>query len=112
MELRAPCNVCVRAGGWGWGKPPPARQTTDQPPLNPIPTVLQPPTADMEPPTAATADVSSRKYACILAFDVAVSKEARELAEEFGVKVFTADIIYHLFDQFTVGGWSFVASSA
>lgn len=42
-----------------------------------------------------------KKYACVLAFDVPVSKEARELAEDAGVKVFTADIIYHLFDQFT-----------
>lgn len=45
----------------------------------------------------------AKKFACILAFDVPVSKEAREIAEEFNVKIFTADIIYHLFDQFTVG---------
>ncbi len=44
----------------------------------------------------------AKKYAVILAFDVTVGKEARELSEEFGVKIFTADIIYHLFDQFTV----------
>ncbi len=37
----------------------------------------------------------------ILAFDVPVTKEASELAESTGVRVFTADIIYHLFDQFT-----------
>ena len=30
-----------------------------------------------------------------------MNKEARELAEDLGVRVFTADIIYHLFDQFT-----------
>lgn len=83
-----------------------------------------------------------KKYAVLLAFDVGVNKEARELAEEFGVKashpsplhdanlslirgpieqslsvidartyflplfslfmqIFTADVIYHLFDQFT-----------
>ncbi|KAL5195289.1 Eukaryotic translation initiation factor 5B [Glycine soja] len=36
----------------------------------------------------------------ILAFDVKVTPEARELADELGVKIFIADIIYHLFDQF------------
>ncbi|RWR91328.1 Elongation factor [Cinnamomum micranthum f. kanehirae] len=41
-----------------------------------------------------------KEYAAILAFDVKVTPEARELAEETGVKIFIADIIYHLFDQF------------
>ncbi len=41
------------------------------------------------------------EYATILAFDVAVPREAREHAEEVNVRIFTADIIYHLFDQFT-----------
>ncbi|KAH0664178.1 hypothetical protein KY284_029109 [Solanum tuberosum] len=41
-----------------------------------------------------------KEYATILAFDVKVTQEARELAEEAGVKIFIADIIYHLFDQF------------
>lgn len=41
------------------------------------------------------------KYAVILAFDVPVAKEARELSEEFNVKIFSADVIYHLFDQFS-----------
>jgi len=40
------------------------------------------------------------EYALILAFDVKVSKEAQETADMMGVKIFTADIIYHLFDQF------------
>ncbi|XP_006356684.1 eukaryotic translation initiation factor 5B-like [Solanum tuberosum] len=40
------------------------------------------------------------EYATILAFDVKVTQEARELADEAGVKIFIADIIYHLFDQF------------
>ncbi|VAH11688.1 unnamed protein product [Triticum turgidum subsp. durum] len=42
-----------------------------------------------------------KEYATILAFDVKVMPDARDLAEESGVKIFVADIIYHLFDQFT-----------
>ncbi|CAI0459292.1 unnamed protein product, partial [Linum tenue] len=41
-----------------------------------------------------------KEYATILAFDVKVTPEARELADDAGVKIFIADIIYHLFDQF------------
>uniref|UniRef100_A0A1J3HFA3 Eukaryotic translation initiation factor 5B n=1 Tax=Noccaea caerulescens TaxID=107243 RepID=A0A1J3HFA3_NOCCA len=41
-----------------------------------------------------------KEYATILAFDVRVTTDARELADEMGVKIFCADIIYHLFDQF------------
>lgn len=41
------------------------------------------------------------EYATILAFDVPVEREAREHAQEMGVRVMTAEIIYHLFDQFT-----------
>jgi translation initiation factor 5B len=41
------------------------------------------------------------EYATILAFDVDIERTAREYAQEMGVRVMTADIIYHLFDQFT-----------
>jgi len=41
------------------------------------------------------------EYATILAFDVDVTREAREQAQEMGVRIMTAEIIYHLFDQFT-----------
>jgi translation initiation factor 5B len=41
------------------------------------------------------------EYATILAFDVEVAREAREHAQDMGVRIMTADIIYHLFDQFT-----------
>ena len=41
-----------------------------------------------------------KEYANILAFDVKVTPDARELADEVGVKIFIADIIYHQFDQF------------
>ena len=41
------------------------------------------------------------EFATILAFDVKVNSDAQELADDNGVRIFTADIIYHLFDQFT-----------
>lgn len=41
------------------------------------------------------------RYATILAFDVKVERDAQEAADTAGVKIFQADIIYHLFDQFT-----------
>lgn len=40
------------------------------------------------------------QYAVILAFDVKVEREAQDMADHVGVKIFTADIIYHLFDKF------------
>ena len=40
------------------------------------------------------------QYACILAFNVKVEREAQELADQEGVRIFTAEIIYHLSDQF------------
>lgn len=48
----------------------------------------------------ATMLEKARELACILCFDVPVDKEAERLADELGVKLFTADIIYHLFDSF------------
>ncbi|XP_076362546.1 eukaryotic translation initiation factor 5B isoform X1 [Tachypleus tridentatus] len=41
------------------------------------------------------------QYAVILAFDVKIERDAQELSESLGVKIFQADIIYHLFDKFT-----------
>ncbi|KAJ9089072.1 eukaryotic translation initiation factor 5B, variant 2 [Entomophthora muscae] len=43
----------------------------------------------------------AKEFAVMLAFDVEVDKDAALLAEQLGVRVFTADIIYHLFDKFT-----------
>jgi translation initiation factor 5B len=40
-------------------------------------------------------------YAIMLCFDVKVDKEAQQYADDQGIKIFTADIIYHLFDAFT-----------
>lgn len=40
-------------------------------------------------------------YAAMLCFDVKVDKEAQAYADDQGIKIFTADIIYHLFDAFT-----------
>ncbi|CAH0717327.1 unnamed protein product, partial [Brenthis ino] len=41
------------------------------------------------------------QYATILAFDVKIERDAQEMADNLGVKIFAADIIYHLFDKFT-----------
>ncbi|CAD7974055.1 unnamed protein product [Amoebophrya sp. A25] len=48
-------------------------------------------------------DKGKPEYAVILAFDVKVDEDARKEAARSttGVTIFTADIIYHLFDQFT-----------
>lgn len=43
----------------------------------------------------------AKEYAVMLCFDVKVDKEAQAYADEVGVKIFTADIIYHLFDDFS-----------
>ncbi|SCU80054.1 LAME_0B01442g1_1 [Lachancea meyersii CBS 8951] len=43
----------------------------------------------------------AKEFAVMLCFDVKIDKEAEHYAEEQGVKIFNADIIYHLFDAFT-----------
>lgn len=42
-----------------------------------------------------------RRFAVILAFDVKIERDAQEMADSVGVRIFQADIIYHLFDSFT-----------
>ena len=41
------------------------------------------------------------EFAVMLCFDVKIDKEAEQYAEQEGIKIFNADIIYHLFDSFT-----------
>lgn len=41
-----------------------------------------------------------KEHLTILAFDIKVHPDAKQFAEENGVKIFTADIIYHLFDSY------------
>ncbi|KAF3988000.1 hypothetical protein FT663_04099 [Candidozyma haemuli var. vulneris] len=41
------------------------------------------------------------EFAVMLCFDVKIDKEAEQYAEEQNVKIFNADIIYHLFDAFS-----------
>merc|ERR1719284_1168474 len=52
---------------------------------------------------ASTMLEHNEKYGVVLAFDVNITREAQELADSFKppIKIFTADIIYHLTDQFT-----------
>ena len=40
------------------------------------------------------------RYAAVLAFDVKVSPEAQYFADNNGIKIYNAKIIYHLFDMF------------
>lgn len=49
----------------------------------------------------ATMLEKSPDLAVMLCFDVKIDKEAQAYAEDNGIKIFTADIIYHLFDAFT-----------
>ena len=42
------------------------------------------------------------ELAVMMCFDVKVDKEAETVAAELGVKIFSANIIYHLFDAFIV----------
>lgn len=42
-----------------------------------------------------------KEFATILAFDVKVVADAQAFADENDIKIFTAAIIYHLFDSFT-----------
>ncbi|KAK4989244.1 eukaryotic translation initiation factor 5B [Elasticomyces elasticus] len=51
--------------------------------------------------TASSMLEKAKEYAVMLCFDVKVDKEAQAYADEVGVKIFTAEIIYHLFDDFT-----------
>ncbi|XP_066032676.1 eukaryotic translation initiation factor 5B isoform X4 [Chamaea fasciata] len=41
------------------------------------------------------------QFAVILAFDVRIERDAQEMADSLGVRIFSAEIIYHLFDAFT-----------
>lgn len=43
---------------------------------------------------------NKREYAVVLAFDVKVLPEAQYFADTNGIKIYTAKIIYHLFDMF------------
>ncbi|CCG81520.1 Translation initiation factor IF2 [Taphrina deformans PYCC 5710] len=49
----------------------------------------------------ATMLEKAKEYAVMLCFDVEVDKDAQTLADQSGVTIFSADIIYHLFDAFT-----------
>ncbi|KAJ6257022.1 Eukaryotic translation initiation factor [Drechslerella dactyloides] len=49
---------------------------------------------------AGTMLEKDKKFAVMLCFDVKIDREAQAYADEVGVKLFTADIIYHLFDAF------------
>jgi len=41
-----------------------------------------------------------KEYLTILAFDIKVTQEIQQFSEETGIKIFSADVIYHLFDSY------------
>ena len=45
--------------------------------------------------------IVKKEFATILAFDVRVTPDAQKFANDEGIQIFTAQIIYHLFDEFT-----------
>ncbi|EPX74704.1 translation initiation factor IF2 [Schizosaccharomyces octosporus yFS286] len=49
----------------------------------------------------ATMVEKAKEYALLLCFDVKVDHDAELLADQLGIKVFSANVIYHLFDAFT-----------
>ena len=44
---------------------------------------------------------TKKEYSTVLAFNVLVDEDAQELANKNGIKIFSAEIIYHLFDFYT-----------
>lgn len=50
---------------------------------------------------ATTMLEKDKSMAVMLCFDVKIDKEAQQYADEQRIKIFSADIIYHLFDEFT-----------
>ena len=42
-----------------------------------------------------------KQFATVMAFDVPVDRDAQDAANACGVRIFTAEIVYHLFDQYT-----------
>lgn len=40
------------------------------------------------------------EFAVVLSFDVKMDPDARKFAEKHQIRIFEANIIYHLFDQF------------
>ena len=54
---------------------------------------------------ASTMLEHAQKYAVSLACDVKIERDAQEMADREGVRIFQADIIYHLFDRYIK--WSY-----
>lgn len=50
---------------------------------------------------ACTMLAKNKELAVMLCFDVKIDKDAEQYAKEQDIKIFSADIIYHLFDEFT-----------
>ncbi|KAI9684389.1 MAG: hypothetical protein M1829_002199 [Trizodia sp. TS-e1964] len=67
----------------------------------PVATVSIGPVYKRDVMQAGTMLEKNKEYAVMLCFDVKIDKDAQTYADEVGVKIFSANIIYHLFDNFT-----------
>jgi len=67
----------------------------------PVGTISIGPVSKRDVMQAGTMLEKNKEFAVMLCFDVKIEKDAQTYADEVGVKIFSADIIYHLFDNFT-----------
>ena len=73
---------------------------TQKPPI-PVATISIGPVSKRDVIQAGAMLEKAPEFAIMLCFDVKVDKEIQQFADEQGIKIFTANIIYHLFDDFT-----------
>ena len=96
---RSDVGVCVQSSSLGAVLS--LEQFLKTPEVNiPVSTLTEGPVHKKHVLNALSASGKKNEFATILAFDVQVTQDAQKFADELGVMIFTADIVYHLFNQF------------